>query len=57
MAEFAPGKTIETEEPTVSVDGTLAPGEYRFQLVVEDDGGLTSEPDVVLVIVVKTGNR
>jgi hypothetical protein len=56
MAEFAPGTTIETEEPTVTVDGTLGPGEYRFELVVEDERGQTSEPDVV-VVVVKTPDR
>ena len=55
MAEFKPGTPVTTEEPvvevTVSAELPLKPGRHRFQLIVEDDAGNVSLPDVVDVIV------
>ena len=56
MAQFLPGQAISTEEPAVEVtvnpeNPTLAPGRHSFQLVVVDDSGNVSLPDVVEVIV------
>jgi hypothetical protein len=49
MPVFEPEQPIETEEPEVVVEGTLAPGRYRFRVVVEDDEGRQSEPSEVVV--------
>ena len=55
MAEFFPNKPIETTEPQIKV--TLSPtaplpiGVNRFQLVVVDDSGNTSEPAIREVII------
>jgi hypothetical protein len=46
---FAPRQTIETREPTISVDPGLAPGRHLFQLEVFDDAGNRSKPDVATV--------
>jgi hypothetical protein len=55
MATFQPGTPIETTEPVVEVTVTpeapLSTGRHRFQLVVVDDAGNTSDPDVVDVVV------
>lgn len=55
MAQFVTNQTIETSEPeievTVNRQAPLAVGRHRFQLVVVDDSGNVSEPDVVEVIV------
>lgn len=56
MAQFKPGEPITTEAAAVEVtinpeNPTLAPGRHSFQLVVEDDAGNLSLPDVVEVIV------
>lgn len=55
MAEFKPGAPVTTEEPvvevTVSAELPLKPGRHQFQLVVEDDAGNVSLPDVVDVVV------
>jgi len=50
MPIFTPNVSIETETPTVEVEG-LAPGQYRFQLVVEDEAGNRSQADTVSVTV------
>lgn len=54
MATFAPGQTIKTREPTITVDAGLGIGTHRFQLVVLTDTGQTSAPAVVAVQVVRT---
>jgi len=56
MAQFNPGEAVTTEEAAVEVtinpeNPTLAPGRHSFQLIVEDDSGNLSLPDVVEVIV------
>ena len=51
MATFTVGKPITTKEPTVTVDAGLPVGLHRFQLVVVDDAGNRSEPDVAVVSV------
>ena len=58
MAQFVTNQTIETPEPdievTVNPQAPLPVGRHRFQLVVVDDSGNVSEPDVVEVIVKDT---
>ena len=58
MAQFVTNQTIETPEPeievTVNPQAPLPVGRHRFQLVVIDDSGNVSEPDVVEVIVKDT---
>lgn len=51
MATFAPGQTIKTREPTITVDAGLALGVHRFQLVVLTDTGQTSAPAIAEVSV------
>ena len=55
MAQFIANQTIETLESeievTVNPQTPLPVGRNRFQLVVVDDSGNVSEPDVVEVIV------
>lgn len=56
MAQFKPGEPITTEEPAIEVtvnaeQPLLAPGRHSFQLIVSDDAGNLSLPDVVEVIV------
>ncbi|HEY7319265.1 MAG TPA: hypothetical protein VIE89_16995 [Candidatus Binatia bacterium] len=58
MAQFVINQTIETAESeievTVNPQAPLPVGRQRFQLVVVDDSGNVSEPDVVEVIVKDT---
>ena len=51
MVAFRPAKTVATAESAVTVDGDLKPGIYRFQLVVENERGLSSVPDLVSVTI------
>ncbi len=55
MPVFKPGTPVITEEPVVEVISSeellLKPGRHRLQLVVEDDSGNVSLPDIVDVIV------
>jgi hypothetical protein len=55
MAVFAPGTSVESNEPimevTVSADRPLTPGQHRFRLIVVDKDGLSSAPTDVLVVV------
>jgi hypothetical protein len=55
MARFEVNVPIETELPNVTVDVTpnapLLPGRHRFELVVTDDSGNTSEAASLVVIV------
>ena len=56
MANFVPGQTVTTSDPsievTVSPTTPLAPGKHRFQLVVVDDSGNVSEPTFADVVVI-----
>jgi hypothetical protein len=58
MPQFVTNQPIETTEPevevTVNPQAPLPVGRHRFQLVVVDDSGNVSEPDVVEVIVKDT---
>jgi hypothetical protein len=60
MATFTVGQEISTEESGVSVDVTadspLPKGQHTFQLVVEDDDGLLSDP-VTIDITVRDDNK
>lgn len=57
MAKFVPNKPIETRKPSIEVDAGLPPGEYRFQLIVEDDQGRRSVADEQIVRIVDRGLR
>lgn len=48
---FTPNKPFESPKPTVVVDKGLAPGQYRFRLVVVNDAGVSSKPADVIVTV------
>jgi hypothetical protein len=52
MAVFKRGEPIATEEPVVRVDRLLV-GDHVFQLVVVDDEGNESAPDVAEVRVIE----
>ncbi len=58
MAQFVTSQPVVTAEPdvevTVNPQTPLPVGRNRFQLVVVDDSGNISEPDVVEVIVKDT---
>jgi hypothetical protein len=54
MAAFQEGKPIASPVPTIQVDAGLAPGTYQFQLIVEDDSGNRSAPDVKIVQIVQS---
>ena len=51
MAKFEINLPVVTDKPVVVVDADLPPGRHRFQLVVEDQAGNASAPDVVEVTV------
>ena len=55
MPIFVPGTRIESEEPNILVEmdpaNPLPSGRHRFELVVFDQEGNASEPDVVEIIV------
>jgi hypothetical protein len=55
VPEFEIGSPVENDSPaievTVSPDKPLAIGRHRFQLVVADDSGNASQPDLVEIIV------
>jgi hypothetical protein len=55
MPEFRTGQPVQTETPDVEVTVTpsapLPVGRHRFQLVVEDDSGNSSQPAIAEVIV------
>jgi hypothetical protein len=53
MAEFHPGVQLRTKEPQITVDPGLKPGLHRFALVVVNERGEESEPDVRLVTIVE----
>lgn len=51
--QFRPNEPIETEEPTVVVDGDLPEGTHRFQLVVINDRGQRSRPTEIVVTITR----
>jgi len=51
MPTLTPGKPFMVSEPRLLVENQFAPGRYRFQLVVVDDGGLESDPAELVVSV------
>jgi hypothetical protein len=51
MSKFEVNKVQNTTTTTVQVDGSLAPGTYQFQLVVENDQGILSQPVVTTIVV------
>lgn len=53
MVAFVVGRAVATATPVVEVDAGLPIGSHRFQLVVQDDGGLRSRPDQVVVVVAR----
>lgn len=53
MARFEPGRPITTEQPFIDVDAGLSVGTHRFQLVVVDEQGNRSIPDIRTVTVVR----
>ena len=55
MPEFATNVPIETAEPRIEVTNALKPGRHRFRLVVVDDSGNESQPDLVDIIVLDRG--
>lgn len=54
MAIFERGKPVSTEVPGVVVENGLKPGLHRFSLVVVDERGRESVPDVWVVEVSDT---
>lgn len=57
MATFRINEPIETTVPRITVDAGLPPGQHRFQLVVRDDSGNVSDPDIVVVTIVRSDRR
>ena len=55
MPEFRTGQPVVTNTPdvevTVAANAPLPAGRHRFQLIVQDDSGNTSEPSITEVIV------
>lgn len=51
MAVLAPGRPVTVEVPDLLVENRLAPGRYRFELVVADTAGLESAPALLVVTV------
>ena len=49
--KFKPNEPIETATPTLKVDPGMAPGPYRFRLVVENKRGLQSNPVETVVTI------
>jgi hypothetical protein len=54
MPTLAPGETVDTREAAFEIDAGLPPGRYRYQLVVEDDHAVASEP-VEHVVTIRRG--
>lgn len=56
MPKFEISNELITDNPSIEVtitpESTLAPGKHRFQLIVTDSSGNTSEPDTVEVIII-----
>lgn len=54
MPVLAINQPIERREPTLVVGNRLAPGGHRFSLVVVNDRGVASAPDLLTVTVRRT---
>jgi hypothetical protein len=50
---FTPNKPFATDQAAVEVDPGLAPGTYRFRLVVVNQRGQRSQPAEVAVTIVR----
>jgi len=51
MAKFVVNRAVTTRGSSVKVDGDLAIGRHRFQLVVVDSQGNRSRPAIVTVVI------
>lgn len=51
MKKLETNKTVVTNETSLKLDEPLPPGQYRFQLVVENDKGILSDAVETMVIV------
>lgn len=51
MALFVINQPVKTTVPTVTVDNKFVPGRHRFQLVVENNRGVQSDPVTATVVV------
>ena len=51
MPVLVQGKPLEQREPVLVVQNRFEPGVHRFSLVVVDERGIESEPDVLAVTV------
>jgi hypothetical protein len=49
MPVLVQGRPIEQRDPVLVVQNRFEPGVHRFSLVVVDDSGTESEPDVIAV--------
>lgn len=55
MATFEPGRIVRSRKPHVTVENSLEPGVWRFELVVVDDDGIESAPAKLAVTVTRRG--
>ena len=53
--KFSANTPVQTEKPAVVVDRGLPVGTYRFRLVVVTKDGRSSQPDDVVINIVRTG--
>ena len=51
MPVLTVGQPLESRRPTLLVENKLAAGPHRFALVVIDDAGNESAPDVLVITV------
>jgi hypothetical protein len=51
MPRLARNRVVQQATPTLVVENRLRAGRHRFALVVVDDAGRTSAPDVLLIAV------
>ncbi len=55
MPVLSVGQPLESKAPVLLVENKLAVGQHRFSLVVVDDSGNESAPDVLVVTVRRPG--
>lgn len=53
MTVLTPDVPLTVSAPSLLVENKLAPGKYRFRLVVIDDQGLSSEPTELTVSILE----
>jgi hypothetical protein len=51
MPVLAPNQELRSRAPSLTVENDLAPGRWRFRLVVVDDDGVESKPAELIVTV------